>query len=88
MAAFGTTSPFAQVSTGMTARHPISPFGSVVVKGSFGIRHRQGIVCSERSLTRMSSAPAPSTPASATRGSAPCRTSALDQRVHRAGDKC
>ena len=73
MAAFGTTSPFAQVSTGMTARHPISPFGSVVVKGSFGIRHRQGIVCSERSLTRMSSAPAPSTPASA-----PRRTSARD----------
>ena len=81
MAAFGTTSPCAQVSTGMTARHPISPFGAVVVKGSFGMRHRQGIVCSGRSLTRISSALTPSTPASAAPASAPCRTSALDQLV-------
>jgi hypothetical protein len=62
----------------MTARHPISPFGAVVVKGSFGMRHRQGIVCSGRSLTRMSSAGTPSTPASAARASAPGQTSGLD----------
>jgi hypothetical protein len=47
--------------------------GSVVVKGSFGMRHRQGIVCSEWSLTRMSSAGTPSTRANATPGSAPWR---------------
>ena len=39
----------------------------------------QSFAYSGRSLTRISSASTPSTPASATPGSAPCRTSALDQ---------
>ena len=51
------------------------------MKGSFGIRHRQGIVCSEWSLTRISSALTPSTSARAALRSAPCRTRAFDQRL-------
>jgi hypothetical protein len=40
-----------------------------------------GVHPAQSTLTRMSSAATPSTPASATAGSAPCRTSALDQLV-------
>jgi hypothetical protein len=54
--------------------HPSRPFATVAVEGSFGVRRRQSFAYSGRSLTRMSSAGTPSTPASATRGSAPWRT--------------
>jgi hypothetical protein len=53
----------------------------LIVKGSFGIRHRQGVVCSGRSLTRQSPALNPSAPASASPGSTPWRTRAFDQLV-------
>ena len=45
------------------------------------VRRRQGIAYSGRSLTRMSPALTPNTPASASAGSTPCRTSARDQLV-------
>jgi hypothetical protein len=50
---------------------PSRPFATVVVKGSFRVRRRQRIAYSGRPLTRTSSALAPSTPASASRASAP-----------------
>jgi hypothetical protein len=57
---------------------PSRPFATVVVEGRFGVRRRQSFAYSGRSLTRMSAAATPSTPASASPASAPCRTSAGD----------
>ena len=65
----------------MSAYHPSRPFATVAVEGSFGVKRRQSFAYSGRSLTRISPALTPSTPTSASTGSAPCRTRALDQLV-------
>jgi hypothetical protein len=50
-------------------------------RGQLRVRRRQSFAYSGKSLTRMSSPLTPSTPATASLGSAPCRTRAFDQLV-------